>query len=72
MFNNISNYDNLGDYLPILVGSVTIYTLSIIIIIIKNKFNPIIKDNNDDNFISPRKFTLEVVVRDILIYIMSI
>ena len=68
MFKNISDYDNINDFLPIMVGSVVMYALTIIIIIIKKKYYNLHNSNNENYNI----FKLETVLRDNLLYVMSL
>jgi len=68
MFKNISDYNNLDDYLSIFVASIFVYIISLIIIIIKNKIN---KNKEDSLNTSNSKYDLQDIVTDILFYVMS-
>lgn len=66
MFNNISNYQNTNDYLPIFTASLIIYILSVIVIYYTNKYN-ITKLNN-----FYEKFNLSMVLTDVLLIVIGI
>jgi hypothetical protein len=66
MFNNISNYENINDYLPIFTASLIIYILSIITIYYTNKYN-ITKLNN-----FYEKFNFSMILTDVLLIVISI
>ena len=66
MFKNISDYNNVNDYLPIFIASIIIYIIGIIIIYLSNK------EKNEKLKEFYERFNIGVIVSDILLIVISI
>ena len=66
MFKNISDHNNVNDYLPIFIASVIIYIIIIIIIYLSNK------EKNEKLKEFYERFIIGVIISDILLIVTSI
>jgi hypothetical protein len=66
MFKNISNHNNVNDYLPIFIASIIIYIIGIIIIYLSNK------EKNEKLKEFYERFNMGVIISDILLIVTSI